>query len=473
MQVRLISAALAEVPCRARTPFRFGATTVTGAPLLHARVAVEDVAGRRAEGMAADLLVPKWFAKDPAATAEQDQEALRASARAAAATMLAQQDGHATPFEHWWRCHAARVEREGDDQPDLLVRGFGVALFERALLDATCRLAGRSFWSSLQRDLFGFVPERLHAELRGEGVAAALPERPRTTFWLRHTVGMLDPLRDRDVAAPVGDGEPESLEAELRTRRPRWLKVKVGSGLDADRARLLAIARLLDEHGRDVRLTLDGNEQFASMDELAELLDAVAGEPAGRELLARTAFVEQPLPRAATFDAAANAGIDRVTGRLPLCLDEADGKLSSFPRALALGWRGCSVKDCKGVFRALGNFLLARARGDGAFQSAEDLTNLPLLALQQDLCTVGALGLEHVERNGHHYFAGLRHLPAAVQDAALAAHGDLYERRAVGAALRIDDGRLRADSLLGPGYGCDEAPFGALMAALDWQPVGG
>ena len=66
-----------------------------------------------------------------------------------------------------------------------------------------------------------------------------------------------------------------------------------------------------------------------------------------------------------------------------------------------------SVKNCKGVFRALLSRGLCELADDGSFQSAEDLTNLPVLALQQDLATIAALGLPHVERNGHHYFKGL------------------------------------------------------------------
>jgi len=89
-------------------------------------------------------------------------------------------------------------------------------------------------------------------------------------------------------------------------------------------------------------------------------------------------------------------------------------------------------------------------------QSAEDLTNLPLLPLQQDLCTVAALGLAHVERNGHHYFRGLAHVPAADRRAALARHPGLYREDPAGSGevfLRIDDGELDLSPLQGVGYG--------------------
>jgi hypothetical protein len=107
------------------------------------------------------------------------------------------------------------------------------------------------------------------------------------------------------------------------------------------------------------------------------------------------------------------------------------------------------------VFRALLNRGLCDVRGGGAFQSGEDLTNLGVLSLQQDLATVAALGIEHVERNGHHYFHGLDHLPPDEVRAALRAHADLYEPLGDGATLRITAGRLALGSLQVPGYGYD------------------
>jgi hypothetical protein len=120
---------------------------------------------------------------------------------------------------------------------------------------------------------------------------------------------------------------------------------------------------------------------------------------------------------------------------------------------VACGYRGVSVKACKGVFRALCNFGRC-ARTPGLFQTGEDLTNLPVLPLQQDLCLAAVLGLEHVERNGHHYFRGLDHLPEPLQRAALAAHPDLYRALGAGAELCVERGVLRFDSALAaPGFG--------------------
>jgi hypothetical protein len=86
--------------------------------------------------------------------------------------------------------------------------------------------------------------------------------------------------------------------------------------------------------------------------------------------------------------------------------------------------------------------------------SGEDLASTGPVALLQDLTVAASLGIESIERNGHHYFAGLSVFPDAVAQQVLAAHGDLYHASPQGwPTLSIRDGHLRLDSLL-------EAPLG-------------
>jgi L-alanine-DL-glutamate epimerase-like enolase superfamily enzyme len=441
---------LASTPCRARLPFRFGASLVTGADLLTCRVRCETGDGRSSHGWSADLLVPRWFRKDLARTPEQDAAALVASAERAAAAFVG---GPAqSPFRLWWQAFTQCLSGTAPDAPDLLERGFGVALVERAVLDAACRRAAVPFPRALRDDLFGFEPAAVDPGLAGWDWQRSLPE-PRRSIAVRHTVGMLDPLRARELAPGqrIGDGLPQALDEYIAAHGLRWFKVKVGQGPAADRARLLQLAALFADLDLAPGLTLDGNEQFADLGALAELLAGVAAEPAGRRLLHGLRWIEQPLARKPA-SAPAPADLARVTAFAPLVLDEGDALPDSFARAAASGYRGVSVKACKGVFRALCNFGRC-LRTPGLFQTGEDLTNLPVLALQQDLCLAAVLGLEHVERNGHHYFRGLDHLPAALQQAALVRHPDLYRASGAGACLRIDGGALQLDSVLAaPGF---------------------
>jgi len=86
------------------------------------------------------------------------------------------------------------------------------------------------------------------------------------------------------------------------------------------------------------------------------------------------------------------------------------------------------------------------------------------VALLQDCAVAAALGVESVERNGHHYFAGLSAFPSAVQERVLEAHPDLYRRTPAGwPALKIEGGTLDLGSVhrapLGVGFEIDLEPY--------------
>ena len=85
---------------------------------------------------------------------------------------------------------------------------------------------------------------------------------------------------------------------------------------------------------------------------------------------------------------------------------------------------------------------------------------------EQDLALVGLLGIEHGERNGHHYVDGFAGEGASDTEGQrfLAAHPDLYEHGRGTVRVSIRDGRLRFASLDVPGY--------ASAAEPDWSTLG-
>ena len=141
--------------CRTRIPFRFGVVTLERAPLCLAVVDVVTDGGERSRGYASDLLVPKWFEKDPDKPLLQDSVELLESARAAARLAAEDRPEPETTYALWHRLYRSRVETTPESASDRLVRGFGVALLERAVIDAACRVADLSFFAGLQADLFG------------------------------------------------------------------------------------------------------------------------------------------------------------------------------------------------------------------------------------------------------------------------------------------------------------------------------
>ena len=452
---------------RTRLPFRYGIVTLTHFPLLHLAIEVETADGRRGRGYAADNLPPKWFDKDPTKSFRDNVEDELASIRAAETAYL---DAARTPrpmFDIWedaYRASRAQCRALGLNG---LTASFGSSFFERALADAAGRLAALDLVAMLRANTLGLRPEAVHPGLTLDHLRAWAMAPPPEHLAVRHTVGLLDPIVAADVPADgwLRDGLPQTLEECIPQYGLTHFKLKVGGSLDADLDRLGAIAATLDRlvAGPYV-VTLDGNEQYKSMADFSRLVDAMERTPALARLVAAIAFIEQPLDRHIALDPAATEGLGELGRRMPMLIDESDAELDSFPTAVRLGYQGVSTKNCKGIVKSLLNRCLVerdnrgRAPATRLFMSAEDLTNVPVVPLQQDLATVRALGIGHVERNGHHYVRGLAHCSSAERAEATRRHPDLYQGDAREARLRIEGGRLRVGSLAVPGYGVGSEP---------------
>jgi hypothetical protein len=278
--------------------------------------------------------------------------------------------------------------------------------------------------------------------------------------FVRHTVGLGDGLFPGDLAEGerVSDGLPQDLESNIREYGLRYFKVKLFADAPRDFARLRELARLLrQETGGDYFVTLDGNENFKDFQSFREFWDAGAQDPTLREFWQRVIVVEQPVHRDRALTAAAGFALQAWSNRPQFIIDESDGALGDLPQALSLGYSGASHKNCKGIVKGIANACLLQKRrrdGENAVLTGEDLCTLGPVALLQDLAMMALLGIEHVERNGHHYYRGLSPWPADWQEAMLAAHGDLYRRHDGGfATLAIRNGRVDLISV-------NRAPFG-------------
>ena len=473
--LRILSTELRLTDVSTRLPFRFGGAILSAAPLATLRVIIATADGEEVAGYSSDLLVPKWFEKDPKKSALDDVNALLESVARATDAWTRACSAPATVFDAW---RAAYSECLGSFDPTdsaALVRGFGVALTERAVIDAACRVSGCSFHAALRKDLFGFKPGSMYAELSDWSLSGSLSPEPLKSIQARHTIGMDDPLRASEIPASalVRDGLPQALQEDIDRYGARRFKVKIGAGEEADARRLIELAAFFEEHleGQPV-ITLDGNESYSELSEVLSMLERAALDPIGARLIERVALIEQPLDRIATFDLDATAAMSDLSTIAPVIIDEADGHLDAFPRAASLGYQGVSIKSCKGVFRALLNRGLIEVRGGELFQSGEDLTNLPAVALQQDLALMCALGVDDVERNGHHYFRGLDHLPEQERRSALDHHADLYSVDLDGARVNITAGNMQTGSTDCVGFGYQhEVAFHELTPLEDWSPL--
>lgn len=465
------------VPLATRQPFGFGDTTVERLP--HVFVSVETtVDGERAAGIAADHAIPKWFVKDPAKTARDDVEDILTTVERACAAAVALEDAP-TPFDAWRRLYDRLQSWAADTGHPPLLATFGASFVERALVDAYCRVRGTSFGAAIRGGELGLRLDALHPELSGRDPDELLPSTPRRSVAIRHTVGLADPLTDADrsPADRVDDGLPETLAGAIEADGVHYVKCKVSGNADADATRLARIAGVLDERLDDYAVTLDANEQYRDSDPFRELWTALTADSRLDAFLDNLICVEQPFDREVALTAATGEALTGWPDRPPLVIDESDGRLESCRRALDRGYAGTSYKSAKGVFKGVANACLLehrRRESDGRryLLTAEDLTTIGPVALPQDLAAVATLGLEHAERNGHHYFRGLSAFPDDVQAAVLEAHGDLYRRHEAGfPTLAIEDGQVALDSVVaapfGVGLDLDASRFTPIAA---WNP---
>lgn len=450
MKVRLRNVERFERKVKLRLPFRFGVITVTEAiqAVIRAEVALPD--GRSAIGVAAECLGAKWFEKSPEFTDAQNLDQLRQALAIAIGNYLAA--GLQTPFDLYAGTYHEHLSRCASLGLNPLVASYGPALLDRAVVDALGRATGRSFQDLVRSNAVGMKIGKLTPDLFGFDLDRFLARlAPRDTIDVRHTVGMVDPLVGADrVGAPVNDGLPETLEEVVRHYRGRFYKLKVGGDLKADLDRLTRIAAVLDQ-GPAYQATLDGNEQYADAQGILALWREMQARPALDRLCASILFIEQPIKRAVTF----TQSVAALATERPVIIDESDGDLDAFPRALALGYQGVSSKTCKGMYKSLLNAARVAklsAEGRAVFMSAEDLTTWPGVSVQQDLALVALIGLTHVERNAHHFIDGMGFAPAAEQRAFAAAHRDLYDDASGTTRLRIVDGALALGSLACPGF---------------------
>lgn len=469
MAIRILHGDVHLIDLKTRLPFKYGIATMTRAPQAFVRVFVE-VDGRQAIGVAADLLPPRWFTKvaDKPLDAEIDEMLAVIDHAVGISTGIA----GPTVFDVWRQVFEAQDQWGRSRGFPSLLSQFGTTLVERALIEAFCRAVGRPIGDVVRSNDLGIRLEAFDRRLAGKSPRELLPSVPRRRIIARHTVGMADPLEDGDIekSARLDDGLPQSLAQCIRHYGLGHFKVKLSGSAVQDIDRLTRVAAVIESNvADDFAFTLDGNEAFRSLEAFRVFWETLVHAPQLSRFLGRAMFVEQPFHRDVALDAGVLRGLAAWSERPRLIIDESDAELDSLARALALGYHGTSHKNCKGVFKGIANACLLeelrrRTQGERLVMSGEDLANIGPVALLQDLAVVATLGVSSVERNGHHYFAGLSAFPQSVQQQILKQHSDLYTTARDGwPSLNIVNGELMLDSIvdapLGVGFELDVTQF--------------
>jgi len=457
---------------RTRMPFRYGIAEMTAVPHLFLQLECE-IDGKKAFGIAADNLIPKWFTKDPQTSYKNDIEDMR---------LVIQQAGEfavqagliASVFNLWYLVYKTQQAWASDQGYPPLLWNFGVSLVERALIEAYCRAKEITFAKALDKNSLGLRLQDVHPTLEGFSPADLLPMEPLREINIRHTVGLSDAISEAEIQPEhrLQDGLPQSLEANIRAYGVRFFKIKINGDVAQDIERLCRIDAVLKDCGvDDYCFTLDGNEQYESVAEFRTFWGQIATESACSPHMDRLLFVEQPFNRQVALNEVTRKDLTAWDDRPLIIIDESDAQIESMQSALESGYAGTSHKNCKGVFKSVANACLLtymrKLEPNRKFiLSGEDLANIGPVALLQDLIVMSVLGIKHVERNGHHYFAGLKAFPVEVQQQLLSSHTDLYHQPAEFPTLKISNGSINIASLL-------QSPFGLkseLLPELWFQP---
>lgn len=459
MSFTVKEATLHRIELTTRLPFKYGIATMTDLPHVLLRVVIDTGSGTT-EGWSGDSLPPKWFTKEPEKDPLDEVEEMVEVITQAMNIGVGLRAG--SVFDAWWQMYEGQMEwGTGEGLPPLLTQ-FGASLVERAVIDAVCRAEGSPFHRLLRQNAFRIDLGKLVPDLAGLQPSDYLPSDPLSRIVCRHTVGLADPVSETDIDASerLDDGLPQSLTESVRRYGLRELKIKISGDPERDAERLNEIAVMADaEMPENYRFSLDGNEQFSAASDFASAWSIYLELVQNSAFWQRLVFIEQPVHRAHTFEAPMPELLDGAGRAVPVIIDEADGRVGSLAEALALGYAGASHKNCKGICKGVANRCLVshRARtstGIRTLMTGEDLGSIGPVSMVQDLAAQAALGISSVERNGHHYFAGLSQLPIALQEQALENLPALYHRTEEGwPALAIQDGLIAMSDV-------NAAPFG-------------
>lgn len=449
-----------QLPMKTRLPFRYGIAELTELPHLFVRATVE-FDGQTVQGISADGLTPKWFTKDPETAYEDHDLPQMLNVIQQAGRMATSAGISGSWFDWWFRTYFSVATWGRSQQVAPLLVSLGFSLHERAVLDAVCRHYQQPLHQLIRSNQLQIDLTAVRPDLTNGDPAAALPASPSEAVIVRHTVGLSDPLTAadmNDVSRP-NDSLPLTLEENIQRYGLTHFKIKLSGNSAADVDRLQVIAELCQRTvGSEARFTLDGNENYRNISEFRSQWEILLQNEAVRKFVDQSLlFVEQPIHRDFALEESVRAEVLSWAGAPPLIIDESDCEFSSLPTAMEMGYRGTSHKNCKGIVKSLANaasIAQHRSAGREFILSAEDLGNVGPIALLQDLAVVSLLGIKHVERNGHHYFAGLNHLPADLQMQVVDSHEDLYRRQSELASLQIHDGRLKLESVNDAPFGC-------------------
>jgi L-alanine-DL-glutamate epimerase-like enolase superfamily enzyme len=428
-----------------RAPYKFGGRVVDRVTLLNVHCRVTTRSGKSARGFGSMTMGNMWAFPSKTMSYDETLDAMKGLAgRIAAITNGCKELGHPLDLNHVLEpeyleaANVVAVAGKLDEPIPKLCTLVVASPFDAAIHDAFGKVHGRNVYATYGPDLLpNDLSRYLGQDFRGVRLDRALLPRAQERIPLFHSVGGLDPLEQKDVEKPVGDGLPETLPEWIAYSGLVRIKIKLsGEDLGWDANRVLAIDRIASaaqaRRGvKDWSYCLDFNERCPNVEYVLECLRRIrAGSPGGFE---RILYVEQPTAR----DLRANrANVMHEASKLrPVVIDESLTDLESLLLARDMGYTGVALKACKGQSQAM--LMAAAAVKYRMFICVQDLTCPGASLIHSVGISAHVPGVAGIEANARQY------VPAANKP---------WERRFPG-IFDVRDGYVRTGAIGGPGLG--------------------
>lgn len=409
--IQVTSAALSIESFPFRSPLKFGGRVMDSTRIMNVRVTVESRSGKHASGFGSMPVGNVWAWPSDAVQPPETCAAMEDLAeRIVRLTDGFNEFGHpidivyhiSAEYEHLAR--TVMRDRKLAEAPPALAQLVAASPLDAALHDAYGRLNGLNSYQTLSSQ---FMHEDLSTYLddqfAGEYLDRYVSPEPKARMPLYHLVGALDPLTMADVATPLKDGLPESLQDWIARDSLTHLKIKLnGDDLDWDVQRVLAVDRAAAESQAKRGCTAwyystDFNEKCRSVEYVLEFLRRVQeGSPAAYD---RIQYIEQPTHR--NLEAHPENKMHAAARLKPVVIDESLVDYESLLLAREQGYSGVALKACKGHTEAL--FAAAAAQKHGMFLCVQDLTCPGASFLHSASLAAHIPGVAAIEGNGRQY----------------------------------------------------------------------
>ncbi|WP_269542193.1 hypothetical protein [Cerasicoccus fimbriatus] len=288
-----------------------------------------------------------------------------------------------TVFSYWQQLRDALASWQKTNDKPAAAAAFGVAIIERALMDAFCRGTEKPFAACLRDNDFKIELGKVCRPLKG-----------------RHPSDLLMPVNTGSMPLQmlIAPDAPQAQLDEAVAKGYRNFSLGLTGQASTDLLRIISLAESLDRIEGRYAVSLEGNAAFTEARALRELWDGVKSTPELKKFSRSIVCIEQPFAVDDTLSNAALALFAEWPDRPAIIIDESDDEFGACARALEWGYAGTVFRAERGIIPGIIDACLLGARRDREPIGKWTMIGGPLsnglpLAQLSEIAATAALGL--------------------------------------------------------------------------------